>query len=71
MKALRRQAQPDEPVLHLRRTQAGDAVGEEMRTRDELRQAEAELAEARDALVKANQALRRRPPGRPRTAPPE
>jgi hypothetical protein len=36
--------------------QGGDAVGEEARTREALKAAEAQLAEARSALVKANQA---------------
>jgi hypothetical protein len=45
---------------------AADATGEEIRTREALRAAEAELAGAREALVQANQAfedvrLRRKP----------
>jgi hypothetical protein len=69
-KALGDKLNPMSPSFIYGNTQGGDAVGEEMRTRDELRQAEAQLAEVRDALVKASQAyedVRQRQ----RTTPPE
>lgn len=37
--------------------QSGDAAGEEMRVKEELRQVEAQLAEAQEALAVANKAL--------------
>jgi hypothetical protein len=68
VKALGDKLNPMSPSFIYGGTSQGDLVAEEMRTREELRQAEAHLAEARDALVKATQAaedvrLRRaRPP---------
>jgi hypothetical protein len=70
VKALGDKLNPMSPSFIYGGTQGGDAVGEEMRTRDELREAEAQLAEVRDALVKASQAfedVRQRQ----RTTPPE
>jgi hypothetical protein len=46
---------PMSPSFIYGANQTGDAVGEEMRTREALTQAQAQLAQARDALVKANQ----------------
>jgi hypothetical protein len=57
LKELQDKLNPMSPSFIYGVTQTGDAVGEEMRTRDELRQAEGELAAARTALVQANQAL--------------
>jgi hypothetical protein len=48
---------PMSPSFIYGMNQTGDAVGEEMRTREALRGAEAELAGAREALVKANRDL--------------
>jgi hypothetical protein len=50
-------------------THTGDAVGEEMRTREELKQAEAQLVEMRDALVKASQAYESARRARPSDSP--
>ncbi|HUL80335.1 MAG TPA: hypothetical protein VL691_23920 [Vicinamibacteria bacterium] len=57
VKELQDKLNPMSPSFIYGGTQLGDAVGEEMRTREELRVAEAQLAGARDGLVKANQAL--------------
>ncbi len=70
VKALGDKLNPMSPSFIYGTTQGGDAVGEEMRTRDELRQAEAQLTEVRDALVKANQAYEDARQ-RQRTTPPE
>jgi hypothetical protein len=48
---------PMSPSFIYAQAQAGDAAGEEIRTREALKGAEAELASARDALVRANQDL--------------
>ena len=57
---------PMSPSFVYGQARTGDAVGEEMRTREALRTAEAELAGAREALVQANKTfedvrLRRKP----------
>ena len=70
VKALGDKLNPMSPSFIYGGTQVGDAVGEEMRTRDELREAEAQLAEVRDALVKASQAYEEARQ-RQRTTPPE
>jgi len=57
VKELQDKLNPMSPSFIYGGTQLGDAVGEEMRTREELKVAEAQLAGARDGLVKANQAL--------------
>ena len=60
---------PMSPSFIYGTTQTGDAVGEEMRTREALKQAEGQLAEARDALVKATQAYENTRLGRPSGSP--
>ncbi len=45
---------PMSPSFIYGAAQTGDAGGEEIRTREALRQAQAQLAQARDALVRAN-----------------
>ncbi len=57
LKELQDKLNPMSPSFIYGVTQTAGAVGEEMRTRDELRQAEGELAAARAALVRANEAL--------------
>jgi hypothetical protein len=57
LKELQDKLNPMSPSFIYGGTRTGDAVGEEMRTREEMRQAEAELEAARAALVQANQAL--------------
>jgi hypothetical protein len=47
---------PMSPSFIYGSVQTGDAVGEEARTREALKAAEAQLADARDTLVKASQA---------------
>jgi hypothetical protein len=66
VKALGDKLNPMSPSFIYGGASQGDLVAEEAQTREELRQAEAELADARDALVKATQAaedvrLRRAP----------
>jgi hypothetical protein len=69
VKALGDKLNPMSPSFIYGVTQTGDAVGEEMRTREELKQAEARLVDMRDALVKASQAFENvrlaRPPDSP------
>lgn len=48
---------PMSPSFIYGQAQSGDAAGEEMRTREALRAADAELAGAREALVQANKNL--------------
>ena len=48
---------PMSPSFIYGQAQSGDAAGEEMRTREALRAAEAELAGAREGLVQANKNL--------------
>jgi hypothetical protein len=48
---------PMSPSFIYGQAQTGDAAGEEMRTREALRAAEAELAGAREGLVQANKNL--------------
>jgi len=71
VKALGDKLNPMSPSFIYGVTQAGDAVGEEMRTREGLKQAEAHLVETRDALVSAGQAYEKvrtaRPPASPDT----
>ncbi|HXK12088.1 MAG TPA: hypothetical protein VMT70_20785 [Vicinamibacteria bacterium] len=57
VKELQDKLNPMSPSFIYGGTVVGDAVGEEMRTRQELRVAEADLAGAREALQKATQAL--------------
>jgi len=57
LKELQDKLNPMSPSFIYGVTQTGDAYGEEARTREELRQAEGELAAARAALVQANEAL--------------
>ena len=61
---------PMSPSFIYGAVQTGDAVGEEMRTREGLKQAEAQLAQAREGLVAANQAQERVSRGQP-ARPPE
>lgn len=65
VKALGDKLNPMSPSFIYGQAQSGDAAGEEIRTREALRQAEAELAQARDALVKANEAYERVRQGQP------
>ena len=69
VKALGDKLNPMSPSFIYGVTQTGDAVGEEMRTREELKQAEAQLGETRDALVTANQAFENARRGRPSDSP--
>lgn len=69
VKALGDRLNPMSPSFIYGATQTGDAVGEEMRTREALKQAEAQLGETRDALVKANQAYENARLGRPSESP--
>ena len=69
VKALGDKLNPMSPSFIYGATQTGDAVGEEMRTREALKQAEAQLGETRDALVKANQAYENARLGRPSESP--
>ena len=48
---------PMSPSFIYGQAQSGDAAGEEMRTREALRAADAELAGAREALIQANKNL--------------
>jgi hypothetical protein len=68
VKALGDKLNPMSPSFIYGQAQSGDAAGEEIRTREALRQAEAELAQARDALVKANEAHERVRQGQPARA---
>ena len=61
---------PMSPSFIYGASQAADAAGEEIRTRQALREAEAQLAQARDSLVRANQAQERVRQGQP-ARPPE
>jgi hypothetical protein len=56
VKALGDKLNPMSPSFIYGAAQSGDAAGEEIRTREELKAAEAQLATARDALVAANRA---------------
>jgi midasin (ATPase involved in ribosome maturation) len=71
VKALGDKLNPMSPSFIYGVIQTGDAVGEEMRTREELKQAEAHLVEAREALVSAGQDYEKvrtaRPPDSPDT----
>jgi hypothetical protein len=71
VKALGDKLNPMSPSFIYGAVQTGDAVGLEMRTREELTQAQAHLAETRDALVSAGQAYEKvrtaRPPASPDT----
>jgi len=69
VKALGDKLNPMSPSFIYGVTQTGDAVGEEMRTREELTQAEAQLVEMRDALVKASQAFENARLARPSDSP--
>ena len=69
VKALGDKLNPMSPSFIYGVIQTGDAVGEEMRTREELKQAEAQLVDMRDALVKASQAYESARRARPSDSP--
>jgi chromosome segregation ATPase len=55
IKELGNKLNPMSPSFIYGASRTGDAAGEELRTREELRQTEAQLAQARDALARAEQ----------------
>jgi hypothetical protein len=69
VKALGDKLNPMSPSFIYGAARSGDAVGEEMRTREALKLAETQLATAREALVNANRAYENARSARPSESP--